>query len=328
MLQNIDWDSLEDEEAEEDENDVGEEEDELNFNDDPIDIEGGEDLEIDEQVEQMHLLALETRTPETSMQSFARLTNDQAWVPFRKMQASAPKTDLDMEEEGLFNKLHLDCKRNVPPGTPRHGCRDFELSWNVEVAERYRKKMEDDSEDIVLINRKSYIQLQEHCDDIVESDRMSKICDPNCPQMMQLNETFRRTRQEVAAPTGRAAETVQHRNTGLPTPFGAPTRFNPELAQHAVIRNNALQQTAPWSLAAPPLPGKEKNALHNFKHRTWCLACGFRKKEHLQEESFGSKCKRNHCSNCMQLQCHHPNGMGPRCTNERKSTSPHLHWCG
>jgi len=258
LLESIDWDALDDQEEEEDDE---EEPDDLSFNDDPLDVgfqEEDEDEDVDVQVEQMHLLALETKAPETSMQSFSRLTNEQPWVPFRKINATTPKTALDLEEEGLFNRLHKDYKRHVSPGTPRFGYRDFELSWNIEVAERYHKKMEvGDDEEVVLINRKSYMHLQQHCDDIVESNRMSKICDPNCQRLQQLNATMRETRQQVGAPTGRVAESIQYRNTGLPMPVGAPTTFNPATTRHAIIGNHNVRQAVPWNIEAPPLPGKE-----------------------------------------------------------------------
>jgi len=252
LLRNIDWDSLEDDAKEEAEVEAEPDEDELNFNDDPVDFHEEEaDLAIDEQVEQMHLLASETKSPESSMQSFSRLTNEQPWVPFRKTNAATPKITLDLEEEGLFNCPHKDCKRHVSPGTPRCGCRDFELTWNVEVAERHRKRIEDDTEEIVLINGKSYMQLQEHCDDIMESERMSEICDPNCPRLRQLNTTTMQTRQQVGPPTGRMAEAIQCRNAGLSTPFGAPTAFNSDVAGHAIIGHNTGQQAVPWHLAVP-----------------------------------------------------------------------------
>jgi len=261
------------------------------------------------------------------MQSFSRLTNAQPWVPFRKVNASSPKTAVDLEEEGLFNRLHKDYKRHVSPGTPRHGYRDFELAWNIEVSERYRKKMEDESDEIVLINRKSYVQLQQHFDDIVHSERMSRICDPNCLQLQQMNRTLRQTCQVVAGPRGRVAERIEYRNAGRPTPFGAPTTLNPDITRHAIVGNYTNRQAVPWNVAAPQILKENDDVLHKFKRATWCVTCGFRKREHTKEESYSNKCKREHCSNCMQLKQHgHPNGMGPRCTNPRKESSPHVHW--
>ena len=193
------------------------------------------------------------------MQSFTRLTNQQPWIPFRKINATTPKTTLDLEEEGLFNRLHKDYRRNVSPGTPRYGYHDFELAWNIEVAERYRRKMDDDKnhEAIVLINRKSYIQLQEHYDDILQSERMSHICDPNCNHLQELNQTMRETRQWVTAPTGRVAERIQYRATGHQMPYGNPTTFNPSVTMHAIMGNNLNGQSVPWTLAAPPRIGAD-----------------------------------------------------------------------
>jgi len=307
------------------------------FNDDPIEafgenIEAGDDEEpneeLDQQVEHLHVLVLDAKSPETSMQSFARLTKEQPWIPFRLVNSSTPKTALDLEEEALFNRLSKDYKRHVSPGY-RHGYKDFELAWNIEVAERFRKRMDDadNGTEIVLVNRKSYIQLQQHYDDVIQSDRLSKICDPACGRYNQLTQTLQQTRRQVQPPTGRIAENIVYRRTGLPTPCGAPTTFNPAITGNAILRNTN-RQSIPWNVAAPPIPDDKCNPLANFKRGTWCVTCGFRKANHLKEESFGSKCKRNCCAHCMQLKEHdHPNGMGPRCTNEGKETSPYVHWC-
>jgi len=73
MLESIDWDSLD---VYDGENGLEEQEQEATeatlFNDDPIDIletseEEAAELEIDSQVEQLHLLVLDTKSPETSM---------------------------------------------------------------------------------------------------------------------------------------------------------------------------------------------------------------------------------------------------------------------
>jgi len=119
--------------------------------------------------------------------------------------------------------------------------------------------------DIVLINRKSYIQLQEHFDDIVQSERLSKNFDPMCQQLTQLNQTMRETRQFVHPPMGRVAESIVYRPTGQATPFGAPTTFNPAITGHAVVGNNFNRQSVPWNVAAPPISEAGNNPLANFK---------------------------------------------------------------
>jgi len=274
LLQNVDWDNLEDEEDEH-----HEPEEEPLFDDDPVDLIIGEDKNeeeanhgIDDEVEQLHLPVPDTKAPETSMQSFDRLTNEQAWVPFGPTKASTPKARSDLAEEALSNRMSKDCERHVSPGTPRHGHKDFELAWNIEVAEQHRIKTEDDNNDTVLINRKSHMQLRQHCDDMVQSDRLSKICDPNCTQLQQLNQTMRDTRQFVAAPTGRAAEAVVCQDSGNPAPFGAPAAFNPSITRHAAIGTTDRPQVA-WRLGVPPPIREENNVLTNFKKATWCVSC-------------------------------------------------------
>jgi len=144
LLENMDWDAITDE-------DIEPTEEEVTLNDDPIeafgdldnDEEDDPDASMDEQVEHLHLLVLDTKLPETSMQSFARLTNAQPWIPFRKANSTVPKTEFDLAEEGLFNQMSKDYKRHVSPGAPLYGYKDFELAWNIEVAERCRRLMDD-----------------------------------------------------------------------------------------------------------------------------------------------------------------------------------------
>jgi len=338
FLGNINFDTLDESDNEsEDENEPATEEEEPLLGDIvpiPVDFDPNaeddhpEQPSIDREVEHVHQMVLDTLSPETSLQSFARMTNHEPWIPFRSLNSSVAATDLEREEYSLFARMKCKYKRHVSPGLPRVGYRDFELAWNMEVAERYRRKLEeeDTENNIVMINRKSYVQLQQHYDDAIESERLAGICDPNCPEMKALNHTFQTTRQMTALPTGRNAEAIQYRATGLGTPFGAPTVLNPTITERAINGLNQRAVQVPWRLGAPRQ--QKPNYLNGFQGKTWCMSCGFQKREHdIKTESFGSKCKRNYCSKCYQMKEHHVTCMmGPRCTHQPCTTSPHSLW--
>jgi len=174
-LMQIDFDAVEEDEdsnAEEPEND--EEEDST----EPIALNENQDseedinlqLEVDAEVE--HLLVLDQRSPETSSQTFNRLTNKEPWIPFRPVNSTIPKTQLDIAECQLFQQMKKDFKRHASPGQPL-GYKDFELAWNSEVAERHRKSVDSDCNNphIAIINRKS------HCNNIMTTSLKASALD-------------------------------------------------------------------------------------------------------------------------------------------------------
>jgi len=110
-LGDISWDSLDNDENSD------EPAEEENVDDNPIDVfaDDDENVDVDDQVEQMHLFVSDTKSPKTPMQAFARLTNEAAWMPFCPVNATTPKTWSDLEEEGAFDCLHKDHKQEAPP---------------------------------------------------------------------------------------------------------------------------------------------------------------------------------------------------------------------
>jgi len=332
-LRQIDFDAMDDEEQLDDSNNDAKEEQEedtiepIALNENQNEEENVElQLEVDAEVE--HLLVLDQRSPETSLQTFSRLTNQEPWIPFRPLNTTTPKTQLDFAEYQLFQTMKKDFKRHISPGQP-HGYKDFELAWNLEVAERYRKFMDSDYNNtyITIINRKSFIQLQQHHDDVIESERIGRVVVNN--QMTTFNEVMTETRQLTAPRTGRIATPMVYPATGLETPFGAPTTLNPDIGRQGVRGNtNVNQGVSPWVVQAPTynLP---VHPLANFNKKTWCVKCGYQKKQHTKEERFGTKCNRDYCANCGEM-CHHHNQncIGPRCTKMPKYNSPYKLWYG
>ena len=101
-------------------------------------------------------LVPEIRRRESTMDAFNRLTLQRPWIPFHS--GKGRKTAVDDEEEALFEAMKVKYNRRAPPRSHR-GYYAFMNAWNVEVANRYRRKTEGE-EDIVIINRKSIQQLQ------------------------------------------------------------------------------------------------------------------------------------------------------------------------
>lgn len=71
------------------------------------------------------------RAAESTRQVFERLTNQQPWIPFRKKDSSVPATELQIEEDRLFDDLQSEFKRTIAP-SHKNGCHDFEKAWNTE----------------------------------------------------------------------------------------------------------------------------------------------------------------------------------------------------
>jgi len=301
---------------------LGEEEDADEEDNDNIELQ----CEIDAEAE--HLLVLETRDPETSLQTFSRLANEEPWTPFRPINSSAEKTEQDFEEHALFQRMKKNCKRHLSPGTARAGYKEFELAWNLEVAERHRKFMNNDCmNNTVLIRRKSYLQLQQHHDDVIESERIGRLS--NSRQMKDFNQIVKDARLMTAAPTGRIAAPAQFLTTGLGTPFGAPPTLNADIGRQGIVRNDCNEQSVtPWNVQGPSLC-RPTNPLTSFSRKRWCMTCGYQKKQHAKEERFGSKCTRNRCANCGELSQRHDGFlMGPCCKKKPKHDSPYKLWHG
>ena len=222
----------------------------------------------------------------------------------------------------------MQCRRGVASSC-KNGFHDFEKAWNTEVANRLAQKLEslDDNneEEIVLINRKSTKQLQQHCDHCQEMKRMAALSKEWDAFFKTANEQLRESRNRAVNPHGLVAPPTHANTTGGSVPIGHPTTCN---VQQLATINQQQAVNVPWTLAHPAHnnPG---DPLHNFKHTKWCTTCGCQKKVHVREESFGLKCQRGHCAKCGWLKNHHSKSnykMGPFCRNQAKSNSPHNLW--
>jgi len=310
----------------------------------PVNLTTDEDLELAEFLEQINLagelpaatqrkvvaLSTETFKPESTMESFIRLTNQQEWVPFNHSRTQQ-KTAKDSEEASLFESLQGQYNRHVAPSAHR-GYNAFEKAWNLEVAKRYLKAIEEGNNDTTFIKRKSAKQLQDHYDWLEEQLRQSKQSEEQKEDsiMGEMNRDIRDVRVSLPdlLPVPEATAMTFTQNPSRPMAVGNPLTMNVEIAAPGlVVATN--RNPAPWRLATPLTPHQANNPLAGMNMRKWCRNCGHQKANHTKEEGFGAKCKRNWCAKCNKLKQHHIGNagrMGPYCTDVPHRTSLHTFW--
>jgi hypothetical protein len=258
------------------------------------------------------------RSRESTMEAYVRLTNEQQWIPFHSANPNCPKTAVDYKEETLFDAMEMQYIRSRQPRQNK-GYYSFCIAWNLEVAKRYKRKIVDGEENVLLIHRKNVEMLQNHYDKTKQ--RITSVNRVNLNnthvEMDRMNDTLRTSRQGVTPlPPLQQAQPIVYDNKNGIAPFGNLFALNPEvIAQKVTPTTNC--NPAPWMIEAPLLTAQPKHPLANFRRTTWCLTCGFRKNEHENEESFGSKCRRELCGKCyMRKELHNDGRMGPFCPFE------------
>jgi len=190
------------------------------------------------------------RPYESAAQAYERLTNQQPWYPFHS--GCTRPTKIHEEEFTVFETMQSRFKRGVGPRA-RDGYQHFANEWNREVATRCSQMV--DGEDIILIRRKSAIQLQEHCDRLQEKRRMAVMADSEMDRTNRedLREVMRTTRNDTSVQPIPTAQATQCPTTGN-VPFGMPATLNAEMLQGAVIhRPQAVMEAnatvgRPWEL--------------------------------------------------------------------------------
>lgn len=145
-------------------------------------------------------------------------------------------------------------------------------TWDLEVANRFKEKIAGNGDDsIVLIHRKSYVQLQQHWDWLEKHKAMASRAAPNNPYHENFTETLRRTRREME-PTQQATncEPIVYRHGEAH--FGNPTALNQRIAAAAVHRGQGNTQIAPFALrpADPVVPNARKFLGKGFRSKKCC----------------------------------------------------------
>ena len=142
--------------------------------------------------EKLDWLVPEIQRKESTMDAFKRLTLQRPWIPFHS--GSTEMTPMDHKEASLFAAMKGRYNRKAAPRS-RGGYYAFMTAWNLEVTSRYQRQAQGES--VILINRKSIQQLQEHYDlteaRLAMSVRVEQVWEQaGHSHMDELNSTLRR----------------------------------------------------------------------------------------------------------------------------------------
>ena len=217
----------------------------------------------------------------------------------------------------------------------------FQAAWDREVAERFKQSiaaLDGSNVDVVLINRKSYLQLQSHYDILTSFRRQAALVTPSDPLREHLFETLRTNRRSLAPhqeATHTSPVTYNHSTGGL-APFGNPHPLNAQIAAYGVEYNPLRTPTAPFNIITNYQQARDayqNNPLgSNFKRNKYCWRCGFQKKLHSQAKvPFGQLCSNNclreDCSKCGErVELHTDGNIGPYCIKPESTNSQCFDW--
>jgi len=84
-------------------------------------------------------------------------------VPFREPKDADKHATLDQAEMSLFDKMEPNCDRNAKNLSAAKGYKTFAKAWNFHVSNLFTRKLAGITS-VVVINRKSTVQLQQHYD--------------------------------------------------------------------------------------------------------------------------------------------------------------------
>jgi hypothetical protein len=162
-------------------------------------------------------------------------------------------------------------------------------AWNLEVANRLKKKLDDGDESIVLINRKSIQQLQEHYDRVeakLASSRRTEVeVLTEATHEVELNDTLRENRRTLPPlPPVTMAQSTTYQQDGSSMPLGNPTVMNSEIVAGSLLPKPTTEQNPVPFQMIQPTPQIERNPLDGFKRYTWCITCGYQKGAHQPGE--------------------------------------------
>jgi hypothetical protein len=260
---------------------------------------------------------------ESTIEAFQRLTNQNAWIPFRDPNSATPHSAIDRAEAELYDEW-------MSEGNPRYslsvlsGCRSFkafERDWNNEVTRRFRLWSREGDEATVQLRYKSKLQLQQHYNRMAEIASLRARLPQDEDHRRNLDEQLRTNRLAVdPAPTPEDTTPPTYNGDGI-TPFGCPTRLNAEVSVGAIRRANPTQNTqrAPFgvNLTRPPTAVPSRPKRRRFRSRKYCIKCGFLRSDHVRtDEGVANTCTRHYCGKCrIVFDEHGNNGFGPTCTN-------------
>jgi len=263
---------------------------------------------------------------ETTYETFKRKTADAPWVPFNHPKNSSKFSELDRAEHDLFDSMTESYDRHSKRLDAARGYKAFAKAWDLQVANLFKAQL--DGERVQMIHRKSYLQLQEHFDNLKRHKELLHLS--NDPTGFEaVYQTFRTTRREMTTPhQGVVTCTAVEYNPNVGRPqFGAPLPLNTQFVANAFQHGTQHQQPMVFRQQVVPIQHHiTKSSLgKKFKAKRCCWRCGFQKKEHIRlQVPFGDGCKKNccyeqcsKCNNRLELLDSHPTGAGgPHCRNE------------
>jgi len=268
---------------------------------------------------------------ESAHAAFSRLTEKQPWLPFKDPRLVSTFTPLDNAEMALFDEMEDSYDRKGALSSSR-GYKTFAKAWNLHVSNLFARQLA--GEKVVVVNRKSAVQLQEHYDRKTRQKELLALSNRNRndPVMKRMEKCLHDTRKAMAPhQTSVNTNPLQH-NTQLGRPqFGAPYALNTEIMTNAFQHDQSRThiQFKPYDNDNAAVVRISRDVLgKSFKARSFCWRCGFKKTEHLRANlPFGADCKDNcgheECAKCctrMSFECHSNGRIGPHCTNEPHPT--------
>jgi hypothetical protein len=180
----------------------------------------------------------------------------------------------------------------------------FEKAWNAVAADLFQKQMEGD--DVLLVHRKSAIQLQEHLVDLLETERQAARATPAAENLYKttVRTVFRESRNQMplTATPHRVQPTVYPPGEA---PLGVPSPLNPHIIAGA-LRPNPNGGAIPHSLLPVAMAQQLPRPLPaDYSRQKYCIKCGLRRKKHKHGEPFGRHCTKTGCGICLQPEFRH-----------------------
>jgi len=131
-------------------------------------------------------------------QDFCRKMQDTPWIPFAHPKDASSFTGLDIAEHELFDSLSPAYDRNLKKLDATKGYKTFAKVWDLHVANRLKEQLSGLEAEVQTINRKSYLQLQNHYDNKEKHKELLQMNRDTDPAMLRLGEVFKHTRRLLA----------------------------------------------------------------------------------------------------------------------------------
>jgi len=324
------------EEDEEENEDMGEFLDDIDF-ERPIDFDPTLPHDEEEDVQPIDVFGMDSLVDvsiympkieenERTYDTFVRKTQEVPWTPFAHPKDAYNFTPQDKAEHELFDEMSSSYSRDARRLDGPTGYRTFSKAWDLHVANRIRDSHTGDS--VQKINRKSFLQLQDHYDNLLKQKELLTEAMNNDEELKRVECVFKQTRREITphqSATSQLTNITYNHTLGVPQ-FGVPLALNTTILAGAFQhrQSNTFGPPIMYRTQKPPQQLATRGSLGKlFKSNKYCWRCGFQKKTHVRSGTpFGDKCYRNcgyeQCSKCNQrvVDCHAIGLVGPHCANE------------